>query len=72
MVLENKEFLFCFLLKMMLFEVSGMMFALGAALALAAATTAGDMLWARLSLRHRLGYDPIDSQRYLGYRLVQS
>jgi len=26
----------------------------------------------RKRLRHRLGYDPIDSQRYLGYRLVQS
>ncbi|MGE3066595.1 MAG: response regulator transcription factor [Hyphomicrobiaceae bacterium] len=25
----------------------------------------------RKRLRHRLGYDPIDSQRYLGYRLVQ-
>jgi len=24
----------------------------------------------RKRLRHRLGYDPIDSQRYLGYRLV--
>ena len=33
-----------------------MMFALGAALALAAAMTAGDMLWAGLSLRHRMGY----------------
>jgi DNA-binding response OmpR family regulator len=26
----------------------------------------------RKRLRHRLGYDPIDSQRYLGYRLIQS
>jgi two-component system, OmpR family, flagellar system response regulator FtcR len=25
----------------------------------------------RKRLRHRLGYDPIDSQRYLGYRLIQ-
>ena len=24
----------------------------------------------RKRLRHRLGYDPIDSQRYLGYRLI--
>jgi DNA-binding winged helix-turn-helix (wHTH) protein len=24
----------------------------------------------RKRLRHRLGYDPIDSKRYLGYRLV--
>jgi DNA-binding response OmpR family regulator len=24
----------------------------------------------RKRLRHRLGYDPVDSQRYLGYRLV--
>ena len=24
----------------------------------------------RKRLRHRLGHDPIDSQRYLGYRLV--
>lgn len=32
------------------------MFAIGAALALAAAMTAGDMLWAGLSLRHRVGY----------------
>jgi DNA-binding response OmpR family regulator len=24
----------------------------------------------RKRLRHRLGYDPIDSQRYLGYRLA--
>jgi hypothetical protein len=33
-----------------------MMFAIGAAGALAAAMTAGDMLWAGLSLRHRVGY----------------
>lgn len=26
----------------------------------------------RKRLRHRLGYDPIDSQRFLGYRLVQA
>ena len=26
----------------------------------------------RKRLRHRLGYDPIDSQRFLGYRLVYS
>src|SRR5262245_48601891 len=26
----------------------------------------------RKRLRHRLGYDPVDSQRYLGYRLVIS
>lgn len=26
----------------------------------------------RKRLRHRLGYDPIDSQRYLGYRLIES
>ena len=26
----------------------------------------------RKRLRHRLGYDPVDSQRYLGYRLVVS
>ena len=26
----------------------------------------------RKRLRHRLGYDPIDSQRYLGYRLVSA
>jgi len=26
----------------------------------------------RKRLRHHLGYDPIDSQRYLGYRLVQA
>ena len=26
----------------------------------------------RKRLRHRLGYDPIDSQRYLGYRLIFS
>jgi two-component system, OmpR family, flagellar system response regulator FtcR len=26
----------------------------------------------RKRLRHRLGYDPIDSQRYLGYRLIDS
>jgi DNA-binding response OmpR family regulator len=26
----------------------------------------------RKRLRHRLGYDPIDSQRYLGYRLITS
>jgi DNA-binding response OmpR family regulator len=26
----------------------------------------------RKRLRHRLGHDPIDSQRYLGYRLVYS
>jgi DNA-binding response OmpR family regulator len=26
----------------------------------------------RKRLRHRLGYDPIDSQRYLGYRLIVS
>jgi DNA-binding response OmpR family regulator len=26
----------------------------------------------RKRLRHRLGYDPIDSQRYLGYRLIYS
>jgi DNA-binding response OmpR family regulator len=26
----------------------------------------------RKRLRHRLGYDPIDSQRYLGYRLAHS
>jgi hypothetical protein len=32
------------------------MFAIGAALALAVAMTAGDMLWAGLSLRHRVGY----------------
>lgn len=25
----------------------------------------------RKRLRHRLGYDPIDSQRYLGYRLIE-
>jgi two-component system, OmpR family, flagellar system response regulator FtcR len=24
----------------------------------------------RKRLRHRLGFDPIDSQRYLGYRLI--
>jgi DNA-binding response OmpR family regulator len=24
----------------------------------------------RKRLRHRLGYDPVDSQRFLGYRLV--
>jgi hypothetical protein len=24
----------------------------------------------RKRLRHRLGHDPIDSQRYLGYRLI--
>jgi hypothetical protein len=33
-----------------------MMFAIGAAFALALAMTAGDMLWAGLSLRHRVGY----------------
>ena len=33
-----------------------MIFAAGAAIALAAAMTAGDMLWAGLSLRHRVGY----------------
>jgi DNA-binding response OmpR family regulator len=26
----------------------------------------------RKRLRHRLGYDPVDSQRYLGYRLIAS
>jgi hypothetical protein len=26
----------------------------------------------RKRLRHRLGHDPIDSQRYLGYRLIAS
>jgi DNA-binding response OmpR family regulator len=26
----------------------------------------------RKRLRHRLGYDPIDSQRYLRYRLIQA
>jgi DNA-binding response OmpR family regulator len=26
----------------------------------------------RKRLRHRLGHDPIDSQRYLGYRLIES
>jgi DNA-binding response OmpR family regulator len=26
----------------------------------------------RKRLRHHLGYDPIDSQRYLGYRLIQA
>jgi hypothetical protein len=31
-------------------------FAVGAAVALAVAMTAGDMLWAGLSLRHRMGY----------------
>ena len=32
------------------------MFAIGAAIVLAVAMTAGDMLWAGLSLRHRVGY----------------